>query len=155
MNRSLRDIALASMLFLSALPMAFASVRAIPLAELIKTSHAIVTGRIIKTEKAELREGVHEVVCQIRVDTVLKGKPTTTETVILEKRLSTIQIQFWDGTQVPTGKTVYELGEEGIWFLNPIEKSKAGLYGAAARHDLSQLEAVRKELQNQGVQATR
>ena len=130
---------------------ALASVRAIPLQELVKTSDAIITGRIIKMEKTEVRKGVHEVICHIRVDSVLKGKPKTQHIAILKKTFSTVLIQFHDGKQVPSGKIVYGLGEEGIWFLSLIEKSKAGLYGAGARHDLSTIDEVKKELQNKAI----
>jgi hypothetical protein len=155
MKASLLSLALPAILHFFAMPIAIASVRAIPLPELVKVSDAIITGRIIKTERTEIRDGVHEVVCHIRVDSVLKGEPKTNETVIAEKRLEIVQIQFWDGKQVPTGKTVYELGEEGIWFLTAIEKSKTGLYEASAHYNVSELDAVKKELQNQGVPATR
>ena len=128
------------------LPITVASVKAIPLPELVKTSDVIITGRIIKTEETEIREGVHEVVCHIRVDSVLKGKPKIKDMAILKKTFTTVAIQFYDGKQVPTGKIVYELGEEGIWFLSPIEKSDTGLYGTGVRHDLSSLDEVKKKL---------
>ena len=125
--------------------MALASVKWIPLPELVMTSDSIITGRIVKTERTEIREGVHDVVCHIRVDSILKGDPTTDKATISEKQVKTLQIRFFDGKNVPTGKVVYELGEEGIWFLTPSQTSRHGVH---ARRDMSELEAVKKELQN-------
>ncbi len=145
MKHDLHRGVLSAVLCLIVVPIAVASVRWIPLPELVNTSDSIITGRIIRTEKTEIREGVHEVVCHIRVDSVLKGQPTTDEKAISGKQVKLVQIQFFDGKGVPTGKVVYELGEEGIWFLAP---SKTSLHGVHARRDLSELEAVKKELQN-------
>jgi hypothetical protein len=148
MNYSVRNLVFVGILCVFTASLALASVKAIPLPELVKTSDAIITGRIIKMEKTEIREGVYEVICRIRVDSVLKGKPKTKDAAILKKTVATVSIQFYDGEQVPTGKIVYELGDEGIWFLSPIEKSKTGLYGAGARHNLASLDDVKRELQN-------
>ena len=146
MNNRLRNLILPCVLSLLVAPIALASVRWIPLPELVKTSDSIITGRVVKTVKTEIREGVHDVVCHIRVDSILKGKPTTDEETMSEKQIKTIQIQFFDGKGVPTGKVVYELGEEGIWFLTPSQTSRHGVH---ARRDLSELDAVKKELSNQ------
>ena len=148
MNYSIRKLVLPGFLCVLVASIALASVRAIPLPELVKTSDAIVTGRIIKMEKTEIREGVHEVICRIRVDSVLRGKPKIQDITILKKAFATVAIQFHDGEQVPSGKVVYGLGQEGIWFLHSIEKAKAGLYGAGARHDLESLDEVKENLQN-------
>lgn len=151
MNYSMRKLVLPSIFPVLVASIALASVRAIPLPELVKTSDAIITGRIIKTVKTEIREGVHEVICHIRVDSVLKGKPKTQDITILKKTFATVLIQSHDGKEVPSGKVVYGLGEEGIWFLSLIEKSEEGLYGTGARHDLSTIDKVKKELQNKAL----
>ena len=151
MNYSMRKLVLSCFLCVFVASIALASVRAIPLPELVEASEAIITGRIIKTEKTEIREGVHEVICHIRVDSVLKGKPRTQDITILKKTFATVVIQFHDGKQVPSGKVVYGLGEEGIWFRSPIEGSQTALYGAGARHDLSTIDEVKKELQNKAI----
>ena len=145
MNHCLRRVVLSAILCLIAVLVALASARWIPLPELVKTSDSIITGRIIKTEKTEIREGVHEVVCHIRVNSVLKGEPTTDEKAISGKQVKIVHIQFFDGKGVPTGKVVYDLGEEGIWFL---ALSKTSLHGVHARRNLSERDAVRKELQD-------
>lgn len=114
MDYSVPNLVVSGILCVLVASLALASVRAIPLAELVKTSDTIVTGRIIKMEKTEIREDVHEVICHIRVDSVLKGEPKTQDITIQKKTFATVLIQFYDGKQVPSGKVVYGLGEEGI-----------------------------------------
>lgn len=152
MNNRWRRLILACILSLLIAPITLASARWVPLPELVKTSDSIITGRIVKTVTTEIREGVHDVVCHVRVDSTLKGNPTTDEETMSEKHIKTIQIQFFDGKGVPTGKVVYELGEEGVWFLTSSQTSRHGVH---ARRDLSELDAVRKELQNKPSEATR
>lgn len=155
MNYFMRKFVLSFFICILVASIVLASVRSIPLPELVKASEAIITGRIIKTEKTEIREGVHQVICHIRMDSVLKGKPKAQDITILKKTFATVLIQFGDGKQVPSGKVIYGLGEEGIGFLSPIEGSKTALYAAGARHDLSTIAEVKNELQNKAIDSNK
>lgn len=120
--------------------------------DVVKGHDCIVTGRVIKTEKTEIREGVNEVVCHVRVDLILKGEPKTHDMVISEKRFRTVQIRFLHGKQVKKegagALTDMEIdpGMEAIWPLPPA--SKTGVYEWEGRIDLSDLDAVKEQLQN-------
>lgn len=122
------------------------SVRFIPLPELAESSDAIMTGRIIHVEKTELREGVIDVLCHIRVDSVLKGMPLTREIATKGKAIPAVAIQYQTGAGVPSPKLDYKLGEEGVWFLHQ-RKAKASPYHGV-RRDLSNAAKVKKLLRD-------
>ena len=135
----------------------------IPVDELLRGSAAVVTGRVVAQEKVEIRPGVFEVTQHVRIGEVLKGEPVRAELTTLapvalasgsdqggrgEREIAqTVRIRFLDGPNVPSGKVIYVLGDEGIWFLSDSgEDAPAGVYDASARHDLAALGEVRRLL---------
>jgi hypothetical protein len=122
-----------------------ASQRLIPIPELTAISDGILTGKIVRLERTETQPGVFEITASIRVDAWLKGPLKTQMLQIENKTVEVVQIRFWDGPNVPSGKVVHALGDEGLWFLTRPENTPNGPY-QGDRREASELAEVKRLL---------